>query len=493
MNYDPQKTCAVFLGPSLVRSHAIQRLAANYYPPVRMGDIYRLLGSGVRRIVIIDGLFHGPASVWQREILEALQQGIQVVGAASMGALRAAELYPFGMVGHGTIFEWYRTGLIDGDDEVALLHGDEATGFQAFSEPLVNLRYNLQRAAKQDIISLPQMEELIEHVKSLYYADRTYRALFACPVVASWSDATQNRLQQFIQHQALNLKRQDAIDALNNCASTMETEKPVTAPLWSFPEPNPYYQLTRYQHRGFLQSTGKLVSGKELLDALAKDAKLYTEYRPVLVKNFFLLQWAKQRAFQCPMAFYETYRKQWQDEQVNTTEQAWLRANGLTKQECYTELAQRALIRWLIEQDPSHFGLTLTHYGQFAAALLPKSASKPAEAENKVRALLVAAVESCYLATWARENGIACPVALVERYMETLEATLDVNDRNQWLHAIGLDEQCYCAVMVEQALCRWLIDRGPAYFGYISWSLEIALLKELQITGRVAQLVATIG
>ena len=45
--------------------------------------------------------------------------GTQVFGAASMGALRAAELAPFGMIGVGAIFAAYRDGRLTGDDEVA--------------------------------------------------------------------------------------------------------------------------------------------------------------------------------------------------------------------------------------------------------------------------------------------------------------------------------------------------------------------------------------
>ncbi len=80
---------------------------------------------GVKTIILIDGVFHNTPSVWQRELLDAMEEGIQVLGASSMGALRAAELHGFGMIGYGTIFEWYRDGLIDGDDEVVLWHEPE--------------------------------------------------------------------------------------------------------------------------------------------------------------------------------------------------------------------------------------------------------------------------------------------------------------------------------------------------------------------------------
>ena len=71
---------------------------------------------------------------------------LRSTGAASMGALRAAELHGFGMVGHGRIFEWYRDGVIDADDEVALIYGPEEVGYPSLSKPLVNIRATLAAA-----------------------------------------------------------------------------------------------------------------------------------------------------------------------------------------------------------------------------------------------------------------------------------------------------------------------------------------------------------
>ena len=47
-----------------------------------------------RQSLIIDGSFQSQPAVRHKEILWALSRGIPVIGAASMGALRAAELYP---------------------------------------------------------------------------------------------------------------------------------------------------------------------------------------------------------------------------------------------------------------------------------------------------------------------------------------------------------------------------------------------------------------
>ena len=83
-----------FLGPSLPAREA---KGFHLLPPARQGDIWRALGLRPRAIALIDGLFEAQPSVWHREILDALDAGIPVVGGASMGALRAVELEAFGM------------------------------------------------------------------------------------------------------------------------------------------------------------------------------------------------------------------------------------------------------------------------------------------------------------------------------------------------------------------------------------------------------------
>jgi len=82
------RAVAVFLGPSLTQDEAAALLDARYLPPAQFGDVYRLIGSGVRAIVVIDGVFHGRAPVWQREILAAMRAGLRVYGARAWGTSR---------------------------------------------------------------------------------------------------------------------------------------------------------------------------------------------------------------------------------------------------------------------------------------------------------------------------------------------------------------------------------------------------------------------
>ena len=118
----------VFLGPSLDQASAAKILAAEYRPPAKRGDILAAVADGADIIGLIDGVFHQDCAVTHREILTAVKGGITVVGASSMGALRAAEMDTLGMTGIGRIYHMYKDGTITSDDEVALVF-DPVSGY----------------------------------------------------------------------------------------------------------------------------------------------------------------------------------------------------------------------------------------------------------------------------------------------------------------------------------------------------------------------------
>ena len=127
---DLQLKAVVFLGPTLPVETAKQYVNAEFLAPVQQGDILRALRDRPYALGIIDGYFDTVPSVWHKEILTALEEGVHVLGAASMGALRAAELAHFGMTGIGEVFERFRSGELTDDDEVAVMHtpADRASG-----------------------------------------------------------------------------------------------------------------------------------------------------------------------------------------------------------------------------------------------------------------------------------------------------------------------------------------------------------------------------
>src|SRR5690606_2131731 len=115
-------TVVVFAGPSIGRDAAPAGRDWDWRPPAAQGDVYRAALGRPRAIAFIDGFFHGVPAVWHKEILWALAQGIHVLGASSMGALRAAELADFGMRGVGGIFRDFRDGVLTDAEAVVVLY-----------------------------------------------------------------------------------------------------------------------------------------------------------------------------------------------------------------------------------------------------------------------------------------------------------------------------------------------------------------------------------
>ena len=184
-------TTLVFVGPTLAADEVVRRLpGAEVRPPVSVGDVLALLSRrGVKRLAIIDGYFERMAAVWHKELLLAIERGLEVWGAASMGALRAAELAPFGMRGTGAIYQAYvrgalgkpgpiRSGLppLVADDEVAVAHLPAEAGYRAVSDALVNLRAGLAAAP---FLTQRTRDRLIELARGRFYRERSWTQLIA--------------------------------------------------------------------------------------------------------------------------------------------------------------------------------------------------------------------------------------------------------------------------------------------------------------------------
>lgn len=172
----------VFLGPSLPREEALALHEAEYLDPVAMGDLYALVRGRARpgdRVAIIDGLFEQVPAVWHKEVLFAIESGVHVYGASSMGALRAAELHPFGMRGVGRIFEAYRDGTIEDDDEVVVAHATSDRGYRSLSHAMISLRFGLARLRQEGLISEAERSHLTSRAKAEHYSARSWASVYA--------------------------------------------------------------------------------------------------------------------------------------------------------------------------------------------------------------------------------------------------------------------------------------------------------------------------
>jgi len=190
----------VFVGPSIPLREARQILEADFRPPCKRGDLAGVRGGAV--VGLIDGVFHQNDAISPREIVYALQRGVRILGSSSMGALRAVEVP--GIEGIGHVYEMYKRGTIDSDDEVALAFDPDR--LIPLTVPLVNVRYALDRLLQSGTIASSVSARILAAAQRLHYTDRTYRRILQEADLAGKSDTEDllNLLNSF------DLKRDDA-------------------------------------------------------------------------------------------------------------------------------------------------------------------------------------------------------------------------------------------------------------------------------------------
>ncbi len=215
----------VYLGPSLNRELAQKILPqAHFHPPIQCGELLRLLRLDPKRIIIIDGYYEFTPAVWHKEILYVMEQGVEVWGAASMGALRAAELHSLGMKGVGQLFDAFARGELNDDDEVAVLHTSSEDGFQSLNDAMVNIRETLLAAYQQEIITKNTLDSLLLFCKTQFYPyrslSRALRELTPC-----FPEEGEALAQWLADHGMIDVKKQDTILALEEAGQT-EVAKP---------------------------------------------------------------------------------------------------------------------------------------------------------------------------------------------------------------------------------------------------------------------------
>ncbi|HLZ26171.1 MAG TPA: TfuA-like protein [Chloroflexota bacterium] len=206
----------IFLGPSLPRPAARAILPeATYLPPARQADVVSAIETYQPDVLaLIDGAFGQSLAVWHKEILFALDRGVRVYGAASLGALRAAELASFGMLGVGEIYRQFASGELQDDDEVALVHASAAEDFRVISEPMVNLRATFTLARTAGALSADECTLLIATAKHLYFAERTLPGILAAAATQGLAPATAERLSAVVADHYVDVKRRDAAHLL---------------------------------------------------------------------------------------------------------------------------------------------------------------------------------------------------------------------------------------------------------------------------------------
>lgn len=194
----------VFLGPSLPHAEARRILDADFRPPVRRGDLAAIAPGTV--VGIIDGVFDQNLAVSPREIREAVLRGVAVLGASSMGALRATEVPE--MEGVGRIHAMFRDGTIEDDDEVALVFDPDT--LTPISEPMVNIRHAVATLVRPGTLHAAIGQKILNTAKKLQYPERSYLRILSELGMGSGPEARQ--LATMLRSH--DLKREDAISLL---------------------------------------------------------------------------------------------------------------------------------------------------------------------------------------------------------------------------------------------------------------------------------------
>ena len=220
-SFRPTKSkAAIFCGPSISQNEARELLPnAEIFSPIKRGDLLPIIERGFNVIGIIDGTYINQPTVGATEIINALERGAAIYGAASLGAIRAVELESYGMIGIGTIYAWYKQQITYRDDEVVVpMHPDDYT---ALADPLINLRYICNRALESGFISVQLADRLLKKYSEIEFQHRKYPRLFNLIRTETLSDKERCELESlelFIQKESpgLNLKYLDAVQLINH-------------------------------------------------------------------------------------------------------------------------------------------------------------------------------------------------------------------------------------------------------------------------------------
>ena len=418
----------VFLGPSLGLAQARSLCPdAEFHPPVRFGDLYALSCDPPGQVLIVDGVFHDDTPVWQREILELLRTGWQVLGASSMGALRALELAPYGMIGLGAVFEWYRSGRIEGDDEVALLHGVAEMGYLPLTLPLVDVRHVLAGLEAEGALAPARTCGILRAFKRMGIEARTRSALLAL-VRAEGADAA--AVRDRLSDPAQSLKAQDARLALRVLAGRLPL--PDATARWPDPTPPPVQPEAVLQRR-LAPLAGSPLLVAEALRAMAERPEAL--HRPA--------RESRRRWFLCD----------------------WVRVSGMgpdpAERRAFAVRHAQALAREL--------GVSLARW--CAASALRE--------DELAQCMAGLAVEAWLARHTARGLGIAHPLHGDEPSLIPL-ALVD------WMHRHGVEAPPEQRASTGH-MATWLVQMGPGFFGAPDHHPDVALVRTLAASGALAR------
>lgn len=340
----------VFCGPTLAPGEGSAELDAVFLPPAAQGDVYRAALERPWGIGIVDGYFERLPAIWHKEILWALSRGVHVFGSASMGALRAAELAAFGMEGVGSVFEAFRDGELEDDDEVAVLHGPAESGYRGVTDAMVDIRATLVAAREARVIHEPTRARLEALGKGLFYAQRTYSRIVDRAAEEGLPGVELAGLRRWLPENRVRRKRDDALAMLRVMRRRMAEDPGPFQAEFTFQHTEVWEELRRQARRRPLGPGGgeETYRTESALDELRLDADAYHLERELALSRALALELADAwEGSLGPEARRDALETFWRGRRLDEPDrrEAWLAERGLSERKLARLLADETRIR----------------------------------------------------------------------------------------------------------------------------------------------------
>ena len=214
-----------FTGPSLPKKlrKNYSDLGIIFHPPLGQSDLIAHVewSENSDLILIADGYYKDIPSTWHKEILYALKKGFRVIGCSSIGAMRAMECELYGMEGHGSVYQWFKQGLLYDDSDVALLH--DTAEFDQLTIPICDVLATLKSINLDD----KTINYLCNLIRQIHFEDRTNNAI--CDHLRSNAKRIDvnsvDKICKKLAHSLIKQKQLDIEDTLANLLSELDVEQ----------------------------------------------------------------------------------------------------------------------------------------------------------------------------------------------------------------------------------------------------------------------------
>ncbi len=209
-----------------------------------------------------------------------------------MGALRAAELESFGMVGIGEVFKAFQAGAmppfegLSDDDEVAVIHGPAESGYIAVTDAMINIRHTVKAALTASVIDKQTAAILLEVAKTLHFSKRTYTQIM--DHVRSQEDCIDalERLKAWLPTGKVNQKSKDAVALIEYIARLDLEAVPPFAPHFIFETTEIFHDTLLSRPVNLTTDDKQFLHFRAVLDELRLNENVYqTAKRDVMARH----------------------------------------------------------------------------------------------------------------------------------------------------------------------------------------------------------------